>query len=88
MLKRFFLFLGQYINLRSLRARIFVMILLVGIIPSVLMRQGIVRNYEERAVEQRTQVVQNQLKILADHLNNEDYLNKPYSSVINAELEM
>ncbi len=88
MLKRFFLFLGQYINLRSLRARIFLMILLVGIIPSVLMRQGIVRNYEERAVEQRTQVVQNQLKILADHLNNEDYLNNPYSSVINAELEM
>ena len=88
MLKKFFYFLRQYISLRSLRARIFLMILLVGIIPSVLMRQGIVRNYEERAVEQRTQVVQNQLKILADHLNNEDYLNNPYSKVINAELEM
>lgn len=88
MLKKFLNFLSQYISLRSLRARIFLMILLVGIIPSVLMRQGIVSNYEERAVEQRTLTVQNQLKILADHLIYEDYLNNPSSQVINAELDM
>ncbi len=88
MLKRFLNFLRQFISLRSLRTRIFLMALLVGIIPSVLMRQGIVRNYEERAVAYRTMTVQNQLKILADHLLNEDYLNNPYSEVINAELEM
>ena len=52
------------------------------------MRQGIVRNYEERAVEQRTQTVQAQLKIVADHLVNEDYLNSPSSKVISAELDM
>lgn len=62
------------------------MVLLVGIIPSILMRQGIVRNYEERAVEQRTQSVQTQLKIVADHLLNEDFLNNPSSKVISAEL--
>lgn len=88
MLKKFFDFLHQFISLRSLRARIFLMILLVGILPSMLMRQGIVSNYEERAVEQRTLTVQNQLKILADHLINEDYLNSPSSKVINAELDM
>ncbi len=88
MFKRFLNFLRQFISLRSLRTRIFLMALLVGIIPSVLMRQGIVRNYEERAVAYRTMTVQNQLKILADHLLNEDYLNNPYSDVINAELEM
>ncbi len=88
MLKKVFSFLHQYISFRSLRARIFFMILLVGIIPSVLMRQGIVRNYEERAVEQRTQTVQAQLKIVADHLVNEDYLNSPSSKVISAELDM
>lgn len=87
MLKKIFVFLHQYISLRSLRARIFLMILLVGIIPSILMRQGIVRNYEERAVEQRTQSVQTQLKIVADHLINEDYLNSPSSKVISAELD-
>lgn len=88
MLKKSLNFLRQFISLRSLRARIFLMILLVGIFPSVLMRQGIVRNYEERAVEQRTQIVQNQLKVLADYLIYEDYLNSPSSTVINAELEM
>ena len=88
MLKRFLNFLRQYISLRSLRSRIFLMALLVGIVPSILMRQGIVQNYEKRAVEYRTMTVQNQLKILADHLLNEDYLNNPSSEVINAELEM
>lgn len=88
MLKKIFGFLHQYISFRSLRARIFFMILLVGILPSILMRQGIVRNYEERAVEQRTQTVQAQLKIVADHLINEDYLNTPSSKVISAELDM
>ena len=88
MIKKFFGFLYQYISFRSLRSRIFLMILLVGIIPSILMRQGIMRNYEERAVEQRTLTVQNQLKIVADHLLNEDYLNSPSSKVISAELDM
>ena len=88
MFKKVIHFLHQYISFRSLRARIFFMILLVGIIPSILMRQGIVRNYEERAVEQRTQNVQTQLKIVADHLINEDYLNTPSSKVISAELDM
>lgn len=88
MIKKFFGFLYQYISFRSLRSRIFLMILLVGIFPSILMRQGIMRNYEERAVEQRTLTVQNQLKIVADHLLNEDYLNSPSSNVISAELDM
>lgn len=81
-------FIGQFISLRSLRARIFLMLLVVGIVPSVLIRHGIVQSYEDRAVEYRTQIIQNQLKILANHLIIEDYLNTPSSKVINAELEM
>jgi len=80
--------IGQYITLRSLRARIFFIILLAGIIPAVMIRQGILNSYEQRAVEQRALVVQSQLKIIADHLINEDYLNNKTSSVINAELTM
>jgi len=80
--------LRQYISPRSLRARVFFIILIIGIVPSVTMRYGILRNYEVRAVEQRTQNVQNQLKTIADHLVNDDYLNKPSSTVVNAELEM
>jgi len=94
-------FYHQYLNIRSLRVRIFLIVLVVGIIPSVAMRYGIMRNYEQRAVELRTATVQSQLKIIADHLINEDYLNRwspsalsaeyantGNSEVINAELEM
>ena len=78
----------HFINLRSLRTRIFLLLLLVGIVPSILMCYGIMRNYKKHAVELRTVTVQNQLKILADHLLNEDYFNLKKSSVINAELQM
>ncbi|MDR0964722.1 MAG: ATP-binding protein [Clostridium sp.] len=84
------------VRLRSLRARIFIIILIVGIIPSILMRYGIVDNYEERSVQNRITTVQNQLMIIANHLINNNYLTTdatseppPASSraVINAELE-
>lgn len=89
--------LESMVSLRSLRTRIFILILLVGIIPSVAMRYGIVDNYEERAVEQRIMAVQNQLMILANHLVSNNYLANYRSEeqayrnsreVINAELEM
>ncbi len=87
-LKKIKEFYHQYLSFRSLRVRIFLIVLLVGIIPSVAMRYGIVRNYEQRAVELRKVAVQSQLKIIADHLINEDYFNTNRSEVINAELEM
>ena len=87
----------QVLFLRSLRAQIFVIILVVGFVPSVVMRHGIVTNYEERAVEHRITEVQNQLMILANHLIGNNYLTNYMSQeqtyrnsreVINAELEM
>lgn len=88
MLQRLKKFISKTFSLRSLRARIFILVLLVGSIPCIVLQYGIVQNYEERAVEYRIQNVQNQLKILANHLIIEDYLNTPSSKVINAELEM
>ncbi len=82
---------------RSLRVRIFFLILIVGIVPSILLRYGILDNYEERAVALRQNTVQNQLRILADHLISKNYLENYHLSdaqtaatkeVINAELEM
>lgn len=80
-------FLRQYISPRSLRARVFFIILIIGIVPSVTMRYGILRNYEMREVELRMQSMQSQLKIVADHLVNEDYFNNPSSAVVEAEME-
>ncbi len=80
--------LHQLKYLRSLRARLFLIILAVGIVPSILMRYGIVENYEDRAIPLRADTVQTQLKILANHLITYNYLQDNSSEVINAELEM
>lgn len=87
--------LKKLLFLRSLQARIFVIILVVGLVPSVLMRYGILEKYEERSVEQRVATVQNQLMIIGNHLLSNNYFSSQaaeYSStsrdVINAELEM
>lgn len=85
--------LKNFISLRSLQARIFIIILAVGVIPGVLMRYGILTNYEERAVEQRVATVQNQLLIVGNHLLSNNYFSTEKTeeksrAVINAELEM
>lgn len=72
---------------RSLKVRLFVIIFLVGIIPSIFMRVGILENYESRAVDVRTSDVQTQLRIIANHLITYNYLQDASSEVIGAELE-
>lgn len=81
----------NYVNqiriLKSLKARIFLIILLAGIIPSAVMRYGVLENYVDRAVEVRERDVQNQIQILANHLITYNYLQDTSSEVVNAELE-
>ncbi|MBD5545603.1 MAG: cell wall metabolism sensor histidine kinase WalK [Lachnospiraceae bacterium] len=83
--------LNQYISkskvMRSLKFRIFFIILLVGIVPTTILRYGILQNYEKRAVDLRISDVQTQFKILADHLITYNYLKDPSSELINAELD-
>ena len=87
----------QLILLRSLKARLFLIILLVGIIPGIFMRYGIVDNYEEKAVERRITEVSNELMIIGNHLIANNYLGNYLSEdatvlssrqVIDAELEI
>lgn len=89
--------LKKMILMKSLRARIFLIILFVGIVPGTMMRYGIVDNYETQAVDNRTNAVQNQLMILANHLVSNNYITNYKSEeqsyrnsreVINAELEL
>ncbi len=74
-------------SFRSLRSRIFIWMLLMGLIPSLFMRYGILQNYENRAISVRSSEVQTQLKIIANHLITYNYLVDTSSPVINAELE-
>ncbi len=81
------LHLRQITFLRSLKARIFLILLIVGLIPCFIMRYAILQNYEQRAVNVRTSDISTQVRILANHLINYHYLQDTSSEVINAELE-
>lgn len=87
----------EILPIRSLRLRIFVIILAIGVCSGIMMRYSIVNNYEEQAVAQRSAGVQNQLMVIANHLVSNNYLANYQSQdqvfrnsrqVINAELEM
>lgn len=78
---------SKFKSLRSLKFNIFVLIMVVGLIPTIVLKYGIVQNYETRAVSVKTSEVQTQLKILANHLITYNYLQDTSSPVINAELE-
>lgn len=73
--------------LRSLKSRIFLILLIVGLIPCVSMRYAILQNYEQRAVNVKISDVSTQLRILANHLITYHYLQDTSSEVINAELD-
>ena len=72
--------------LRSLRVFFFIIIFLVGVVPCILLQNGILRNYEERAVEVRVEQVKGQLRSLANHLINSNYLVNHESGQVDAEL--
>lgn len=72
---------------RSLKAYIFVLMLVIGVVPSIILRIGILEGYEERAVSLRISEVTTQYRIIADHLLNYNYLQDTSSDVVNAELE-
>lgn len=72
---------------RSLKARLFLVILLAGMLPSMGMRYAILENYESRAVNVRIADVQNQFKILANHLITYGYLHDTSLEVVNTELD-
>lgn len=63
-------------------------LVMIGIIPSIIIENGIVNSYEDRAVSLRTFNVKNQCDILCNHLLNELYLSNPESPAINSELAM
>ena len=73
--------------LRSLRVRIFLLLMVMGIVPSNIIKNALLDNYEERAVNVKISEVSNQFKIIANHLIHYNYLQDNSSDVINAELD-
>jgi signal transduction histidine kinase len=75
-------------SFRSLKTRIFWVIILAGLIPCLILHFCLLERYMDNAIEVRTNEVQTQAKIIADHLLNYNYLLDNSSDVINAELSM
>lgn len=73
---------------KSLRFRIMVILMIIGIVPSVMVEKGIVNRYEDRAVSLRSFGVKTQCDILVDQLIKEKYLQDQDSEGINSELKM
>ena len=86
MRKRIKKILDRLTFLRSLGVLFFIIIFLVGVVPCVLLQNAILRNYEERAVEVRVEQVKGQLRSLANHLINSNYLVNHESGQVDAEL--
>ena len=70
----------------SLRFRIIILVIVIGIVPAFIMEAGILKSYERRAVSVRTAEIQNQCTILSNQLSSKNYLIDTSSEIINAEL--
>lgn len=74
--------------LRSLRFRITVILVVIGIVPMMIVENGIVDSYEERAVAVRSITVKNQCDIICDQMVQQNYLEDQSSTAINGELSI
>lgn len=63
-------------------------LILIGIVPSMIAAYLVVRSYEERAVSLRMVNVRNQCEILCNSLVAEQYFSNPGSEVINSQLDL
>ena len=73
---------------KSLRFRIMVLLVIIGILPCLIIEKVIVNSYENRAVEWKKMNVRNQCDILGNQLMKEGYLEYQQSEVINGELSI
>lgn len=81
-------FTEHTIKIKSIRFAIFVTIILVGLIPMLAMRFGILGYFESREVSMRTIDITSQSKLLATQIANTGYLDNTTSQVINAQFNM
>lgn len=73
--------------LKSLKSRIFLLIILFGIAPTFLLRTGILSVYEKRAVNTRTVDITSQAKLLASQIVANNYLQDTSSKNITTQLD-
>ncbi len=80
--------LKRSVVFKSLKFRIFIIVLLVGVIPVSVMRSLLLRSYENRAVNQRITDITNQCNILCGRLFEAGFLDDTSDELINDELSL
>ena len=73
---------------RSLRFRILIILIILGIVPGVVVTCTMLHNYEDRAVSMLTETIQDQCGILSNLIIKENYLNDTSSRTVNSKLEL
>ena len=74
--------------IKSLRFRILVILIVLGIVPSAVVVEVGLKNYEDRIIASREETVREQGSILCNLLIKENYLNDSSSQVANGKLEL
>ena len=74
--------------LKSLRFRILIILIILGIVPGVIVTYTMLHNYQNRAVAMLTETVGDQCDILCNLIIRENYLNDTDSEVVNSKLEL
>lgn len=73
--------------LNSLKFRLFLLLALIGILPGTILRAGILKSYENKAVSNRSIDILSQAKMLGNQVVTYDYLKDTSSEVINSQIE-
>ncbi|MCI8484269.1 MAG: HAMP domain-containing histidine kinase [Lachnospiraceae bacterium] len=74
--------------LHSLKFRLIVLIAVVGILPNVVLRVGILASYQKRAVSNRSIDILGQAKMLGNQVVTYNYIKDTSVEMINAQLDM
>lgn len=73
---------------KSLRFRILLILLLIGIIPGILVAKIVLSDYEKEAVEVNAEILQKECDILCNLLIKSNYLNDSDSQAVSSKLEL
>lgn len=73
--------------LHSLKFRLFLILVVVGILPNIILRIGIMKTYENRAVSSHSIEILSQAKMLGNQIVTYNYIEDTSSEIINTQLE-
>ncbi len=74
--------------LHSLKFRLFLLMVLFGVLPNIALRTGILASYGNKAVSNRSIDISGQAKMLGNQVVTYDYIKDTSIEVINAQMEM